>query len=140
LHDVILQRYIVNPLLITRRKFDLRVYVAVTCLDPLRVYVYKEGGRVLRPVAAFAWQATAGALQVTVPIGRCASCVARCRLRVVLSHGLHTAGCSGHAPVLIIGSVMGLLVCILDHGSLLSLINTALWVACVVPLHTLTET
>lgn len=44
LSDVIIQHYIPDPLLIGGRKFDLRVYVAVTCLDPLRVYVYREGG------------------------------------------------------------------------------------------------
>lgn len=43
LNDVILQHYIPDPLLIGGRKFDLRVYVAVMSLDPLRVYVYKEG-------------------------------------------------------------------------------------------------
>ena len=36
-------RYIENPLLINNLKFDLRIYVAVTCIDPLRIYVYKEG-------------------------------------------------------------------------------------------------
>ncbi len=45
LTDVLLQHYIDKPLLVNGHKFDLRVYVAVTCLDPLRVYVYEEGER-----------------------------------------------------------------------------------------------
>jgi tubulin polyglutamylase TTLL5 len=36
-------RYIDNPLLINNLKFDLRIYVALTCVDPLRIYIYKEG-------------------------------------------------------------------------------------------------
>jgi hypothetical protein len=43
LQDVLLQRYIDPPYLVNGLKFDLRVYVAVTSLEPLRVYVYKEG-------------------------------------------------------------------------------------------------
>ncbi|CAG9466879.1 unnamed protein product [Pedinophyceae sp. YPF-701] len=41
--EFMVQRYIENPLLVDGRKFDLRLYVVVTCLDPLRVYVYEEG-------------------------------------------------------------------------------------------------
>eukprot|EP00347_Sterkiella_histriomuscorum_P021171 403334979 len=39
----VISRYIQNPLLINGHKFDLRIYVAVTSFDPLRIYVYKEG-------------------------------------------------------------------------------------------------
>jgi hypothetical protein len=39
----IVQRYIPNPLLIGGLKFDLRFYVAVMSLDPLRIYVHENG-------------------------------------------------------------------------------------------------
>lgn len=39
----IISRYISNPLLINGHKFDLRIYVCVTSIDPLRIYVFKEG-------------------------------------------------------------------------------------------------
>lgn len=41
--DLIVQRYIKDPLLIDGFKFDMRLYVAVPCLDPLRVYLYEDG-------------------------------------------------------------------------------------------------
>jgi len=41
--SLVVSRYIENPLLLYSHKFDLRIYVVVTCYDPLRVYVYREG-------------------------------------------------------------------------------------------------
>merc|ERR1712023_562967 len=41
---VLIQRYIKNPLLLSnRKKFDIRIYVFVTSMDPLKVYIYDEG-------------------------------------------------------------------------------------------------
>jgi hypothetical protein len=40
---MIASEYISNPLLIDGYKFDLRVYVAITSFNPLRVYIYDEG-------------------------------------------------------------------------------------------------
>ncbi|OHT06806.1 Tubulin-tyrosine ligase family protein [Tritrichomonas foetus] len=40
---MIVQKYIKDPLLINGLKFDLRFYVAVPSLDPLRVYIFDNG-------------------------------------------------------------------------------------------------
>jgi len=42
-NDSIVQTYISNPLKIEGKKFDLRVYCLIMSVDPLIVYVYKEG-------------------------------------------------------------------------------------------------
>ena len=39
----VISRYVTNPLLINGHKFDLRIYVLITCYEPLRVYVFQEG-------------------------------------------------------------------------------------------------
>ena len=41
--DMVAQRYVSNPMLIDGFKFDLRLYVLVSCLDPLTVHMCKEG-------------------------------------------------------------------------------------------------
>ena len=40
---IILQRYLKNPLLINGYKFDFRIYVLVTSVNPLEAFIYKEG-------------------------------------------------------------------------------------------------
>jgi len=39
----IAQRYVMNPLLIGGKKFDLRIYALVTNYNPLTIYLYKTG-------------------------------------------------------------------------------------------------
>ncbi|KAL3659171.1 hypothetical protein V7S43_015750 [Phytophthora oleae] len=39
----IVQQYVADPLLLDDYKFDLRLYVVVTSLDPLRIYLFQEG-------------------------------------------------------------------------------------------------
>ncbi|KAL3156185.1 Tubulin polyglutamylase ttll5 [Trebouxia sp. C0010 RCD-2024] len=39
----LVQHYVSNPHTINGLKYDLRVYALVTCLNPLRVYLYQEG-------------------------------------------------------------------------------------------------
>lgn len=39
----VIQKYISKPLLIDKKKFDVRIYVVVTSFTPLRIYMFNEG-------------------------------------------------------------------------------------------------
>jgi tubulin polyglutamylase TTLL6/13 len=39
----VVQKYIDHPLLIENYKFDLRIYVLIGSIDPLRIYIYNDG-------------------------------------------------------------------------------------------------
>ncbi|XP_061698579.1 tubulin polyglutamylase TTLL4 isoform X2 [Syngnathoides biaculeatus] len=39
----LVQKYLHKPYLISGSKFDLRIYVYVTCYDPLRIYIFSDG-------------------------------------------------------------------------------------------------
>ena len=39
----VIQQYIDNPLLIRGTKWDMRIYVLITQVRPLKIYLYKEG-------------------------------------------------------------------------------------------------
>ena len=39
----ILKKYISNPLLVNKRKFNLKIYALLTGVNPLRIYLYEEG-------------------------------------------------------------------------------------------------
>ena len=42
-NDVVVQRYLDKPLLLDGFKFDLRVYVVVIGVDPIKAYICDEG-------------------------------------------------------------------------------------------------
>ena len=41
--NYVVSEYISNPLLLNGYKFDMRIYVAITSINPLRIYIYEEG-------------------------------------------------------------------------------------------------
>jgi len=41
--EIVVQTYLPNPFLINQRKWDMRTYVLVTSVSPLRVYMYRDG-------------------------------------------------------------------------------------------------
>ena len=42
-HEFLIQRYIENPYLIDKKKFDFRIYVVIRGIDPLEAYLCDEG-------------------------------------------------------------------------------------------------
>ena len=38
-----MSEYVANPLLLNGYKFDMRIYVVITCINPLKIYIYEEG-------------------------------------------------------------------------------------------------
>jgi len=42
-NKMVVQEYIDNPLLIKGCKFDLRLYVLMTNIDPIKIYIYEDG-------------------------------------------------------------------------------------------------
>ena len=42
-HNFLISRYIMNPMLIRNKKFDMRAYVLVTGMNPLKIYFYRDG-------------------------------------------------------------------------------------------------
>jgi len=40
---LVVQKYIDNPYLINDTKFDLRLYILITSINPLRIYLYDNG-------------------------------------------------------------------------------------------------
>ncbi len=41
--SMVVSEYVYNPLLVNGLKFDMRIYVGITCYNPLRIYIFENG-------------------------------------------------------------------------------------------------
>ena len=39
----LVSKYVANPHLLRGYKYDLRIYIVVTCFEPLKAYIFQEG-------------------------------------------------------------------------------------------------
>ncbi len=52
-NEYLIQRYIENPLLVSNKKFDIRLYVVIKGVDPIEAYVCDEGLARFATVSAY---------------------------------------------------------------------------------------
>src|SRR5690349_18005550 len=41
--EVVVQTYLNDPMLINEKKWDMRTYILITSIHPLRIYMYRDG-------------------------------------------------------------------------------------------------
>lgn len=42
-HGYLIQKYISKPHLLRGYKYDMRIYIVVTCFEPLKVFMFQQG-------------------------------------------------------------------------------------------------
>lgn len=42
-NEYVVEQYIKNPLLVDKKKFDIRFYIVITSVEPLIAFLYEEG-------------------------------------------------------------------------------------------------
>ena len=51
--EIVLQNYVTSPLLLNGFKFDFRIYVLVTSIEPLAIFEYRDGLATLKQILKF---------------------------------------------------------------------------------------